>query len=227
MPARQRAFTLIELLVTISILSLLVALLLSAIGLVRTAALKSLCGSNQRQVAIAAMAYAEEWDGLLTADRKVGSENATTSPVWFHRLPAYLDLPNTGIDRTVFHCPVWRMPTTAVQPLVANYPRSFKQNDYLDFDPARREYQYNQATPTNRHYRLGSAPDQTELLLIADGDLGGDGTTGYGQWGRLQESLVDLDRHRGRAVGIALDCHLVSAGKADEFHWVSDGWPAP
>ena len=222
-----RAFTLIELLVTVTIISLLAALLLSAIGMVRTAALKSVCGSNQRQVAIAAMGYAEEWEGMIPADRKVGSETAANSPAWFHRLPAYLDLPNTGIDRTVFHCPVWRMPATAVQPLAANYPRSFKQNDYLDYDQGSHEYQYNQAAPTNRHYRLGSAADQTEMLLIADGTLGRDGTTGPGQWGQLQESLVDLLRHRGRAVGIALDGHLVGAVKADDFRWVSSGWPAP
>ena len=223
----RRAFTLLELLVAISVIALLAAILLPTIGLVRAAALKSQCGSNQRQVAIAALAYAEEWDGLLAADKRLTGETADTSPAWFHRLPGYLDLPNTGIDRTVFHCPVWRMPATAVQPLAANYPRSFKQNDYLDFDPASGEYQYNQAAPTNRHYRLGLAPDQVDLLLTADGDLGRDGTTGYGQWGRLQETIVDLGRHRGRAVGIALDAHLLGAAKADDFQWVSSRWPAP
>lgn len=61
---RRSGFTLIELLVVIVIIAILGALLLPAIGLVRTAAVKTECLSNQRQLAMAVIAYAGEHHGV-------------------------------------------------------------------------------------------------------------------------------------------------------------------
>lgn len=59
------AFTLIELLVVITIVALLAAMLMPAIGFVRDAAQSTRCQSNMRQLGLCMLAYPTEWEGLL------------------------------------------------------------------------------------------------------------------------------------------------------------------
>lgn len=59
------AFTLLELLVVISIVSLLMALLLPALRSARDAARRAVCMSNQCQLSVASVAYAEDHRGWM------------------------------------------------------------------------------------------------------------------------------------------------------------------
>ncbi len=63
--ARCDGFTLIELLVVITIVAVLAATLMPAIGMVRDAARASICQSNLRQAGVAILAYGNDYDGIL------------------------------------------------------------------------------------------------------------------------------------------------------------------
>ena len=59
------AFTLIELLVVISIIALLIALLIPVLGRARELGQRTVCLSNLRQLTLAWLAYASEYDGKI------------------------------------------------------------------------------------------------------------------------------------------------------------------
>jgi prepilin-type N-terminal cleavage/methylation domain-containing protein len=62
---RRGAFTLVELLVVVGIIAILVAFLLPALQKARLRALKTQCGSNLRQIALASFMYAGEFHGAF------------------------------------------------------------------------------------------------------------------------------------------------------------------
>lgn len=107
--AKAHGFTLIELLVVVSIISLLVAILLPALGRARDTARQVLCGSNARQLHLAATAYAQDYDGYFPPAEW---STPTTPMIWSFLLmgrhgvtPGYIPSTTPHNYKHVLYCP--------------------------------------------------------------------------------------------------------------------------
>ncbi|MEX0774558.1 MAG: prepilin-type N-terminal cleavage/methylation domain-containing protein [Phycisphaeraceae bacterium] len=79
-----RAFTLIELLVVISIIALLIALLLPALGQAREVAKTTTCASNQRQMGVQFGAYLSDNKSVYPARyTDMNDTNWSSTPPWY------------------------------------------------------------------------------------------------------------------------------------------------
>jgi len=118
-PATTRGFTLLELLVVISIIAVLIALLLPALGSARESARRVRCGSGLHQLAIAHTAYAIEHHGELPPGQVL--DDADAFGAILTRFTGLADLPRLRHYRghgamvhlgyapqpEVLYCPSW------------------------------------------------------------------------------------------------------------------------
>jgi prepilin-type N-terminal cleavage/methylation domain-containing protein len=88
-------FTLIELLVVIAIIAILAAILFPVFAKARDKARVASCTSNTRQLLVAALCYAQDWDGGLPTDYHAGNPHG--------RLLDQME-PYTK-DKRIFYCP--------------------------------------------------------------------------------------------------------------------------
>jgi prepilin-type N-terminal cleavage/methylation domain-containing protein len=102
--SNRQAFSLIELLVVIGIITVLLALLLPAMGSARTQARAIQCVSNIRQLGMALTAYAADNKGLFPPNFTSPAPGQSWKDA--DRIPHYLRLPGVPIDgSSVFTCP--------------------------------------------------------------------------------------------------------------------------
>ena len=84
----KKKFTLIELLVVIAIIAILAAMLLPALGTVRTKAKQVPCAGNLKQISMLTTLYANTFDNLLIAYTILNcSSNSLKYIVWSNRHP--------------------------------------------------------------------------------------------------------------------------------------------
>ena len=81
----QRAFTLIELLVVIAIISIIAAILFPVFAQAREKARQTMCTSNEKQLSLGVLMYAQDYDDLLPP-----IANSTNSLLWNDMVQPYI-----------------------------------------------------------------------------------------------------------------------------------------
>lgn len=100
MAPNDRGFTLIELLVVIAIIAILAAILFPVFGTAKANGHKASCASNLRQVTVALLGYADDWQGSLPGLKAFGEVvDAQSGPANRGELWKYVR------SKGVFACP--------------------------------------------------------------------------------------------------------------------------
>lgn len=78
-PPARHAFTLIELMIVMTIIAILAAIMMPVISILQDMARRAQCGNNQKQIALAMLAYASETGGGFPV-RPTAAENGPAVP---------------------------------------------------------------------------------------------------------------------------------------------------
>ena len=89
LPLSHRGFTLIELLVVIAIIAILAAILFPVFAQAREKARQSTCTSNLKQIGLAILAYAQDYDETLPLGSYMDTTNTSPTP-WMNVVDPYV-----------------------------------------------------------------------------------------------------------------------------------------
>ncbi|MCK6486838.1 MAG: type II secretion system GspH family protein [Planctomycetes bacterium] len=104
----RRAFTLIELLVVVAIVAILAGMLLPAVRLVKDAAQSTSCLSRLRQLGLATLGYANDWDGAVCPAQDKNAAADLNTQFWPYLLGGYLEQLPSYQDGSILRCPARR-----------------------------------------------------------------------------------------------------------------------
>lgn len=207
----RSAFTLMELLVVITIISVLTAMLLPAVKMVRTAAQKAVCGTHLRQVGMGSQAYANDWEGMVPT-----RYDLTVNPrlTWQELIAPYVEAATTatGIvdiqkarSSVISGCPGYR-----ATPLTTYGRLGYAMNGYLACGEPGHTYDNNRLDPPATwgndgpvvNFYMGKLSYPTKRLLLGDGFDFGSFSSNIVPFG------LPFSRHGGVFNGLFCDLHL-------------------
>ena len=150
---RLKAFTLIELLVVIAIIALLVAMLLPTLKKARELAHRAVCRGNERTIAMACLAFAEDNNGYgpIESGQEAPTFHNQLAPYWGQHPNKFMTpwskqpwFGSTG-------CPSFRLGTQPMHQLCA---MSLGLNTFL--------------IGTNQSTRIDNVPVPSEVMLVVE-----------------------------------------------------------
>ncbi len=210
----RKAMSLIELLVVISIIAVLASMLLSAIGMVRQSAQAVVCQNNQRQMAIAALGFANEKEGLLPG---IGYD--PNDYHWTIQIAPYLNAVYAWGSADNLNLRVYRCPTNTPKVWNTDWPVNYATTYNLS--------QFNSVPPWTSYWRDSVMPKEIHNYFPRRGAsnwvLWGEASNSYGWWHCMATDWWNTNAfpHRGRASTMWLDSHVssVSAKDYNDIAW--------
>ena len=174
MTLRKNAFTLIELLVVISIISLLIAILLPALGKARESANSVKCLANYRQLGVSFHAYAADYNDTLPPSR----DGLSLSPPsggdewnwnWITKMKAYV---NKSPD--ILTCPTGHNRNETLTPVLGAgngwlNGLNYRYNNYFGSWGTNTAWQY-PAKPKMRPRRISFFTHAAKVVALVDAD---------------------------------------------------------
>jgi prepilin-type N-terminal cleavage/methylation domain-containing protein/prepilin-type processing-associated H-X9-DG protein len=163
----KNGFTLIELLVVISIIAILMAIMMPALGKAREQAKRVVCGTNEKQILQGLNNYAHDNEGYLVPDRgmrprQIGNLSAGVkyiAPIshvarpWDSSLAAYMGTDKKDIFKKWLECPSDRKPRKRRE----NPNDLLYQPDENKDEPLKRSYGPNRSFYNGTNYYSGES----------------------------------------------------------------------
>ncbi|HAZ64394.1 MAG TPA: hypothetical protein DCZ72_12415 [Armatimonadetes bacterium] len=185
--ASRRGFTLIELLVVIAIIAILAAILFPVFAKAREKARQTACLSNLKQIGLAMMQYAQDYDESYPAWVDFwGPFGWTWEAYWMTKIEPYIKGGNIdtsrGEQQGIWHCPskdVWKSTTGSN---LRNY--GMQMYCYYDWSTGAGQYfgRWDPATGNTIKGPLKMAAIDTPAQCIMVGECGNGGRVAYPGW---------------------------------------------